>query len=897
MPLTSGDRIGPYEIRGLLGSGGMGEVYRAHDATLGRDVALKVLPDAFALNTDHLARFRREAQVLASLNHPHIASIYGFEESRPSTSSGQAGTGALVLELVEGPTLADRLVHGALPWQEALSIARQIAEALEAAHDHGVIHRDLKPSNVKVRDDGTVKVLDFGLAKALDPTTSAGPDVSRSPTLISPAATRIGVIMGTAAYMSPEQARGKTVDKRADVWAFGCVLYEMLTGLRAFPGDDVSETIARVIEREPDWTPLVAPPVVVRVVKRCLQKDPQNRLRDIGDARLEFREALESAARGEPDVESSTGRRRRNLVLASVAFIGLILLVRGVWWLASSAGSAATTVQSTASVPRLSTEIDLPADAPLALDSEAANVGYDSTLIDVSPDGRTLVYVGISGGTSRLFERQLDAFEIRPLAGTEGAIHPFFSPDGRTVGFLTNDKAKTYSFTTGTTSTLGDASTGAVGTWTTDDQIFVAADEGRRLLRVSARGGSVVEVAGPRDGFRYGRVTPDGKQVLVTLVRNGIGADFAQMILLNLATNETKTLITNGYDARLTSSGHLVFGRSGRVFAARFDPARQQIVGDPVPIATGVRMHALYPHLQLAISATGLLIYVPGGDVAVAGFAWVDRQNHAEFLPIEPGVYGMFDLSEDGRRLAIQVADNRDYIVIYDLEHNTSRRLNTPESAGWPKWSSAGDALAYTSFSEGKPYRILIQQIDSDRPPLAVAESRTRLTTNTWLASTQQLTYYEFPGNRAAVVQIAADRSSSSPPQYLNFLASTHDISRDGHWLAYSEAGLKVRPLPVGERVQTIADAGAEPRWCQKCDELIYRNGNRWFSAKVRLGPVFEGTQPRMIIQTQFNDSPGPSWALSPDGQRILVAKRKQELPRTKLHVVNGWLPEQTRGQ
>jgi serine/threonine protein kinase len=882
MSLTAGDRLGTYQVRALLGRGGMGEVYRAHDAALGRDIALKVLPDAFALNPDSLIRFQREAQLLAALNHPNIAAIYGVEEGH--------GTRALVLELVEGPTLADRLVHGPIPFDEALAIVFQIGEALDAAHAQGIVHRDLKPSNIKVRGDGTVKVLDFGLAKALEP-TSLTPDNSQSPTLISPAATRIGVIMGTAAYMSPEQARGRAVDKRADVWAFGCVVYEMLVGTRAFDGDDVSETIARVIEREPDWNALaaVAPPPVVRVVRRCLQKDPKRRLRDVADAVLELHDASDTRGAVDLPAERSSPRSRSTLVLTAAVAAALAIGVLGGGWVLPLLTTSSPRAETTP--PRLSTEINLPADAPLALDSEAANVGYDSTLIDVSPDGRSLVYVGMSSGTSRLFERRLDSFEVRALAGTEGAIHPFFSPDGRWLGFLTNDKVKTYSFATGTTSTIGDVSTGAAGTWTSDDQIFVAAEEGRRLVRMSPRGGASVLAAGPRDGFRYGRVTPDGRSALVTLVVNGIGADFAQMVLYNLATNESKTLITNGYDARITSTGHLVFGRSGRVFAARFNADRQQIEGEPVPIASGVRMHALYPHLQLATSSAGVMVYVPGGDVAVTGIAWVDRQSHAEFLPIEPGVYGMFDLSDDGRRLAIQVADNKDYIVIYDLEQRVSRRLNTPESAGWPKWSPSGNALAYTSFAEGKPYRILIQQLDSDRAPVTVAESRTRLTTNTWTADPSQLTYYEFPGDRIAVVPMSSDGTSSAP-QYLSFLASTHEVSRDGRWLAYSQDGLNVRPLPVGERVQKVADTGTEPRWCRTCDELIYRSGNRWFSARVRPGPVFEWLQPRLIIQTQFNDSPGPSWVLSPDGQRILVAKRKQESPRTKLHVVTHWLPD-----
>ena len=321
MSLRPGLRLGAYEVLSLLGAGGMGEVYRARDTNLGRDVALKVLPDTFALDPERLARFKREAQVLAALNHPHIASIYGLEESQ--------GARALVLELVDGFTLSDRLVGGALPLDEAWPIARQIAEALEAAHDHGIIHRDLKPANVKVRADGTVKVLDFGLAKVFDPTTITS-DSSQSPTLTSPAETRIGIIMGTAAYMSPEQARGKVVDRRADVWAFGCVVYEMLVGRRAFAGDDISETIARVIEREPDWNALaaVAPRSVVRVVQRCLQKDPQNRIRDLGDVRLELRDAVAEAGQAPVATESFALGRRGIIALAAMLTVGVALGVR-----------------------------------------------------------------------------------------------------------------------------------------------------------------------------------------------------------------------------------------------------------------------------------------------------------------------------------------------------------------------------------------------------------------------------------------------------------------------------------------------------------------------------------------------------------------------------------------
>jgi len=879
MSLNPGARLGSYEVVSLLGAGGMGEVYRARDVNLGRDVALKVLPDAFACDPERLARFRREAQLLAALNHPHIASIYGFEEP--------AGAHALVLELVEGLTLADRLGRGPLPLEEAWDIARQICDALEAAHEHGIIHRDLKPANIKVRADGTVKVLDFGLAKAFEP-HAGGADVSQSPTLTSPAATRAGLIMGTAAYMSPEQARGKVLDRRADVWAFGCILYEMLVGTRPFAGDDVSQTIARVIEREPDWDALTnaAPISVVRVVQRCLKKDVGKRLRDIADVRLELHEAMTDDRRASPGVVDVRPRLRLGPVplVATGLLLGALGATLWFWFFQGTMPAASTPAA------RLSTEVSLPAGSHLALDAEAADIGFDATLLDISPDGRTLVWVGAADGTVRLFLRQLDGFDVRPLAGTEGALHPFFSPDGRSVAFLTNDKLKTYSLVTGTTSVICDVTTGVAGTWTADNQLFFAAEEGRRLHRVGALGGAEVVVAEAREGFRYGRVTPDGKSALVTYRRAGIGFDFAQVRLLNLATNETKVLTSDGYDARLTPGGHLIFGRSGRVFAAKFDSARQTI-GDAVAIASDVRMHQLYPYLQLAVSDAGVLAYIPGGDVAVASIAWVNRQGQTEFLPIEPRIYGMFDLSDDGRRLALQVGDTKDFILLYDVVRGSSRRLPSPDSAGWPSWSPDGTALAYTSFAEGKPYRILVQRVDSDRAPVAVAESQTRLTPTSWSADGQRLTFYEFPGNRIGEAFIPADGKAAPPQKYLDFSGSNHDVSADGRWLVYSDAGINVRPLPAGEMVQKISDTGTEPKWCRTCNEIIYRNGNRWFSVAVRMGSSFDWSPPRMILQTQFNDSPGPSFELSPDGQRILVARRKVELPKDRIHLVHGPLP------
>ena len=479
----------------------------------------------------------------------------------------------------------------------------------------------------------------------------------------------------------------------------------------------------------------------------------------------------------------------------------------------------------------------------------------------------------MSNGTVRLYARQLDTFEVRPLAGTEGALHPFFSPDGRSVGFLTDDKVKTYSLTSGTATTICDASVPVIGTWTADDQLFFGADEGRRLFRVSARGGAPVLVADTRAGYRYGRVTPDGTHVLAIYRTGGIAADFAQIQLVNLATREAKTLTNEGYDARLTAAGDLVFGRSGRVFVARFDAARL-VVGDPVPVASGVRMHAVYPHLQLAVSATGVLVYVPGGDVAVAGIAWVDRQGHSEFLSIEPRVYGMLDLSDDGRRLAVQVSDNNDYILIYDVERNSSRRLPTGDSAGWPKWSPSGDALAYTSFAAGKPYRILVQSVDSDRPPTVVAESSGRLTPTTWSAD-GRLTYYDFQSSRISSVFLPRDGATApSAPQQMSFQATVHDITADGRWLAYTGRGRHQCPTAASRR------ARPEDRGCRHRAEVV---------PEVRRAPV-SARQPLV----QHRGTPGSCLrveAAAPDPSNTV-----QRQPRTVMGTFAG-RPTDPRGE
>ncbi|NOT28063.1 MAG: serine/threonine-protein kinase [Acidobacteria bacterium] len=618
MALTSGARIGPYEVGRLLGIGGMGEVYRGTDTNLGREVAIKVLPEGFAHDADRLARFEREARTLASFNHPHIAQIYGLEKS--------AGLHALVMELVEGPTLADQIAQGAMPLDEALPIAKQICEALEAAHEQGIIHRDLKPANIKVRPDGTVKVLDFGLAKAMEPAGVTSASVSQAPTITSPAMlTGAGMILGTAAYMSPEQARGKTVDKRADIWAFGAVLFEMLTGKRPFEGEDIAETLGAVIHKEPAWSrlPTATPAAVRTVVQRCLQKDPRQRLRDIGDVRLALDGAFEDAAAGaqapDPAVVQERWRQRTDAAVAvevgairrtlrrRAALVGAAALMTGV-----VVGAAVWSVTRPATPAPPETRVDIVTPATT-----------ETTSFALSPDGRQIVFVASGDGAPRLWLRPLDQATAQPLAGTEGAQYPFWSPDSRSVGFFDGSSLKRVNLAGGSPQTLA-ATIGRGGTWSADGVILFAPTPESPLFRVPASGGAAVAVTtlATQRSHRFPQFLPDGRQFL--FYAQGT-PDTQGLYLGSLDAPETTRLTAADaagvYDPAGPGSteapgegGWLLFIRGGTLLGQRLDLTRRALTGVPVTVADSVAFDGITTNASaVSVSAAGLVAYRSGG--------------------------------------------------------------------------------------------------------------------------------------------------------------------------------------------------------------------------------------------------------------------------------------------
>jgi hypothetical protein len=687
MALAKGDCFGAYEVIGLLGVGGMGEVYRARDTRLKRDVALKVLPEGLAHDAERLARFQREAELLASLNHPNIAAILGLEEAD--------GIQGLVLEIVEGETLAERIVRGPIPVAEALPIARQIAEALEAAHEHGVIHRDLKPANIKLRDDATVKVLDFGLAKALHGELAAA-DLSQSPTL-SLAATRMGVILGTAAYMSPEQARGKAVDRRTDLWAFGCVLYEMLSGVQAFRGEDVTEILAAVVMKEPafDALPADTPQPIRTLLHRCLRKDRRDRLSDAGTARIEIKEALSAPAAAQPVTIPAHARR---LTSARVAWS-----VTGMAILAASFMAFPYVRVGPESTPAVRFFVSPPDAWSVAVAS--TSTGAAQVPLAVAPDGRRIAFVSMSGnGTTQIWVRSLDTLAARPLAGTEGANSPFWSPDGRFLGFFADGKLKKVDIVGGPPITLSDAPDGRGGSWNQEGVILFSPGTGP-LQKVSAAGGSpsAATVLGSGE-VRHNRpyFLPDGRNFFHYTTGSNAG-----IYLASLDSPEHTSLPLNA-DAMpvIYSQGHLLFLREETLMAQPFDLAARELTGEAFPIAEQIQITGGGSPYSGVFSASpnGVLAYRTGTGPAGTELRWFDRAGKPIGVAGDSAAYRDIRLSPDGKQAVVELPDQSGQIDlwVYDVTRRVRTRFTfDPAFDTNPVWSPDGSRIAF----QFKPHR------------------------------------------------------------------------------------------------------------------------------------------------------------------------------------------------
>lgn len=914
---STGTKLGPYEITRALGAGGMGEVYCAGDTRLNRDVALKVLPEAFASDPERLSRFRREAQVLASLNHPNIGAIYGFEDS--------GGTHALVMELVEGPTLAERIKRSPIQLEEALPSAQQIAQALEYAHERGIVHRDLKPANIKITNNDAVKILDFGLAKALE--GDAGSlDISSSPT-ISRMATQAGIILGTAAYMSPEQAKGKSVDRRTDIWAFGCVLYEMLSGKMTFSGETVTDTLAAIIKSEPDWTALPAntPQAIRTLLQRCLKKDPRQRLQSIGDARIALEEILSgSAAQTEsptatgaavPSLETPapirTPRWRTALpwAIAAVLAIALIAVI-------------AKFVPSAQPAP-IELSLDIPATQKLAIDFGPAVV--------LSPDASRIAYVARgSSGSNQIYLRDLDKPEATPLQDAQG-VSPFFSPDGQWIGFYADDgKLKKVSVLGGAPVALCNALGGRGGSWGADGTIAYTPSYTDSLYRVSSNGGTPQVVTHLDKGrsevtHRWPQILPGGKGVVFTASPDNNNYEHSYVEATSIETGQTKVLVQNAYFGQYLSSGYLTYVSGGTLFAVPFDKSKLELTGTATPVLPHLQSDIASGTAQVSFSQNGTAVYLTGQPLGTQFTVGLfDRRGVAAPLIQQPGDYSAPRFSPDGKRLVVQVGTSN--ISVYDIARGTMTSLTFAAGCNAPIWTPDGKMITCSTV-HGTRVGFGVSWLPSDGTGRLRLLSRSTLNEfpSSWSPDGRTLAFFGFAPQTGLCCEISIlpVTPSGQPGQPTLFSGNSYtanggsaypEISPDGHWMAYQSVEsnipqIYVVPFPgPGGKWQASVTGGMFPHWSRTGHELFFlglgrgaetpQNGSFLSTETPALlavpyttqGNSFQPGKPEVLFQGGFElRGPELPYDVAPDGKHFaaLVPEEKSPAPISPTVVLN----------
>jgi serine/threonine protein kinase/Tol biopolymer transport system component len=865
-----------YRIASKIGAGGMGEVYRATDTRLKRDVAIKVLPESFALDEERITRFEREAQVLASLNHPNIAAIYGLEEAD--------GIRALVMELVEGPTLADRIAASPIPLDEALLIAKQIVDALEVAHDRGIIHRDLKPANVKVTPDDKVKVLDFGLAKIASQENKSS-DLSHSPTVIQ--GTQAGVILGTAAYMSPEQAKGKFVDKRADIWAFGCVLFEMLSGKQVFSGETLTDTLAAVVRAEPNWDDLPAntPNSIRHLLSRCLAKDPKQRLRDIGDARFEMEP---STAGYEARVSNAPGGTRWRAPLA----IGLLLI-------ATFAGGALVNrwlsphdSLSPTSVARLIHTIP----------KEHLPSGHARNRLAISPDGKKLVYVA----NNRLYLRSLNALDAVELQGTEDAQGPFFSPDGEWVGFLSGQLKKVPVNGGQAVAICAINVLDALGaSWGSDNTILFGGIY-KGIFRVSANGGDPAVVVKPSASLSYAnpQFLPDGQSFLY---QRGAPGDQDELVIRSLDKNDDTVLLTGGYDYQFLGSGYLVYAMGARgqdLSAVAFDVASRKIVGNPVTVVRGVKESSSGSSSNFAVSASGTLIYLPTNQGQSQGtrLAVVDRSGKASVLATEARDFSDPRVSPDARSVAVHLQGDQNDVWVTDVARGTLTRLSYAGGEDeTPAWSPDGRTVAWAAARADLLRAVYRRPIDGSGSEELVCRLENHCHVRDWSPDGHTL-ILEIQGMGFDIWRLNL-QGNASPTVFLQtpFNERNSRLSPNGRWLAYvsDESGrdeVYVQAFPNGGSKLQVSSSGADqPVWSRDGRFIFFRGGGMIQETAFQEGAVPVVRAAKALFPDRFETPQAGAhtgYDVFPDGRFLMIQSQAQPGVLEEIIVVMNWIEE-----
>ena len=878
MALSSGSRLGPYEILSSIGAGGMGEVYKARDTRLNRDVAIKVLLNEVSNRPDLQARFEREAQTIASLNHPHICTIHDVGR--------HDNTHYLVMEYLEGETLADRIERGPLPLDQVLKYAIEIADALDKAHRRGVTHRDLKPSNIMLTKSGT-KLLDFGLAKLRQDIQP--PDaLSALPT--NAAITADGAILGTVQYMAPEQLEGDEADARTDIFAFGTVMYEMATGKRTFEGKSQAGLIAAILEREPPAISSLQPAVPAQLdhlVKRCLAKEPDARWQSVTDLGYELNwiagnltQALSSASVEKIPVAKKSGFA----VPVWIAIIAVALTAVAVWMF-KPAGSA-----NKQGVVRLA--VALPPGEQVAFSAGPP--------ISISPDGTQLVYV--TG--ERLYLRAIDNLDPKPVPGTEGAINPFFSPDGQSIAFFAQGKLKKIALTGGPAQTICDASNGVGGSWGSDGTIYFAPSNIGGLFKVPASGGTPQEVtklnrSKGEISHRWPQILPDSKGLLFT-VWTGPGSEERTVETLVLVTGERRIVSRSANTGRYIAPGYIVYSQGGSLFAVQFSLSRLEIPAGAVATPLDIQVHELGEGSAYAVSDGGILAYLSGTKEFERKLVWVDRKGNIEPLPAPLRGYENVSISSDGKFAAVQTQGPTLTIWTYDFARTTLTPFTTNGSSQAPVWTPDGKRIAYRGTRKG--FRnVYWKATDGSGEEEALTDTTNISTPSSWSPDGKWLTFVEnnpTTGSNVWVLPVEGDRK----PQLFQRNATNAHFSPDGRWIAYQagESGrpeIYVRPFQsAGGKIQISTAGGDEPIWSRDGRELFYVNRDKMMAVEVHTQPAFSAGTPQLLFTGKYQASPNgvAAYDVSPDARLLKIQPTSSEQATTQINVVINW-PEELK--
>ena len=877
----------------------MGEVYRARDTRLDREVAIKLLPAAMASDSDRLQRFAQEARATSALNHPNILTIYdiGTHEEKPF----------IVAELLNGSELRELLNDGPLTSRKALDYAQQVAQGLAAAHEKGIVHRDLKPENLFVTHDGRVKILDFGLAK-LRPLRNAvlSSEIETQKQITDP-----GTVMGTVGYMSPEQVRGHEVDHRSDIFSFGSILYEMLSGQRAFRRETMAETMTAILKEEPAElieSNAKVNPQLDKIVRRCLEKQPARRFQAASD--LGFALEAVSGSTSASEVQSSSSgalpdpparllsRERMSWAVGGLA-VGALVFGIVFWLLTSRSTTGATTSRA---VSRMT--INLPDGEPLAL-AKFGPLGIGRTSMALSPDGSKLVFAVDHNGKSELYLRAFDQFDARTISGTDGAYNPFFSPDGQSLGFFSGNKLKKLSLQGGEPITLCEARIPHGATWGPDDTIVFADSEGVNLSRVSASGGKPEILSRGKDrndrAF-YPEFLPGGKAVLFS-IKGFHNPDYGVIALLSLATGERRVLLEGATNPHYAPSGHLVFARSGAIMAVPFDLSRLEVTGAPVTLIEGVRIEE-WGAAQFALSSDGTLVYATGGRAWIGNLTWVDHEGNSKPLPAPAQAYGPLTLSPDGQRVALTVVGATSDVYVYDLTRNAFNRFTTE---GWnyrPVWTPDGKRIIYQRGAAQNQSQIVSQLADGSGGDEVLSTNDAAQWPSTLSSDGKVLTFQQNDPETGMDLYILPLDGDRQPYSWLKtkFNEWGSAISRDGKWIAYTsdESGqyeVYVRPFSgSGGKRQISVAGGEEVTWSPDGHSLFYREGQRWMSVAVKTQPDFSAETPKAMFEGPYLNVPGVSYDVAPDGQRFMMLEESvKQPPTTRLNVVLNWFEELTQ--